>query len=207
MRDLIVLAADNQAKATLSGLLENRRRSLGIREIDYELIVHLKRDPGCFQTSHDLLRSQATRYSRCIVIFDYEGCGRDHRMSPDDVSADVLSRLLSNGWSAGEACVIVIVPELEAWVWSNSPHVAKEIAGLRTINEVSKMLRTAGFLNDEEERPSRPKEAMEFILKQTGKPNSSSVFRTLAEKVSLTNCEDPAFLALSNQLRAWFPAK
>lgn len=205
MKDLVVLVADNQAKAAVGTLLSKRRPALGICDIQFDILVHPKRDPGCFQTSQDLLRSQIGRYHHCMVVFDHEGCGLDHRLSPGEVADDVQMRLSANGWSDWNSCVVVIAPELEAWVWSGSIHVAKIVAGFDTVDQLVTLLRDAGFLPPSGSKPARPKEAMEYALRTAGKPHSASVFGALAESVSLTGCVDPAFSKFGTHLRSWFP--
>ncbi|MFB3133348.1 MAG: hypothetical protein ACE10K_12585, partial [Rhodothermales bacterium] len=53
-------------------------------------------------------------------------------------------------------------------------------------------------------KPQRPKEAVEAVLRATDTPRSSSLYRQLAQKVSLNRCDDPAFLKLKSTLQEWF---
>jgi len=204
MKDLVVLVADNQARAAIDALLTTRRAALGLRDVGFDIVVHSKRDPGCYQTSHDLLRSQVGRYARCLVVFDYEGCGRDHRATPAGVADQLMARLTANGWHDTDACVVVIDPELEAWVWSGSTHVARMVAGVETTEELLQLLEGGGFMAHGATKPARPKEAMEYVLRLANKPHSASVFAELAKVVSLADCKDPAFGKLAAQLQTWF---
>ena len=54
MIDLFCLVADKSMEASISGLL-NRPESLGIRPITREIVVHDRRDPGCFHYAADFL--------------------------------------------------------------------------------------------------------------------------------------------------------
>jgi hypothetical protein len=63
------------------------------------------------------------------------------------------------------------------------------------------------FLAEGATKPERPKEAMKAAMRQVRKSSSSSVFRELAEKVSVHRCTDPAFQKLRDTLREWFPAR
>jgi hypothetical protein len=62
-----------------------------------------------------------------------------------------------------------------------------------------------GYLREGERKPARPKEALEAALRQARLPRSSSLYRQLAERVSLQGHAEPAFLKLRSTLRAWFP--
>ncbi len=64
-----------------------------------------------------------------------------------------------------------------------------------------------GFLTASQTKPDRPKEAMEAILRVNKKARSSSIYRQLAEEVSLDHCRDPSFLKLRELLSAWFALK
>lgn len=52
-------------------------------------------------------------------------------------------------------------------------------------------------------KPTRPKEAMEAVLRHNKKPRSSAVYRGLAEKVSFKRCTDRSFLKLTACLQRW----
>ena len=47
MKDLVCVVADRQIAATLEELLL-RRRALGIRPVEAEILVHPHHDPGCY---------------------------------------------------------------------------------------------------------------------------------------------------------------
>ena len=61
-----------------------------------------------------------------------------------------------------------------------------------------------GFLVNTAEKPNRPKEALEAALRHVKKPRSSALYQALAEKVSLRECVDPAFLRFRAILNKWF---
>lgn len=65
-------------------------------------------------------------------------------------------------------------------------------------------LESLGFWRASTPKPSRPKEAMEAVLRRNRKPRSSSIYRGLAEKVSFQRCTDRAFVKLADCLRRWF---
>jgi hypothetical protein len=70
MIDLVCLVADKNIEATIEGLLARDGRALGIRAIQVEVIVHPRRDPGCFHGATELLRGYRERAAHAVVVLD-----------------------------------------------------------------------------------------------------------------------------------------
>jgi hypothetical protein len=120
--DLVVLVPGKDERQTFEGLLSTRCDSLCIRPPIFEIIVgSIGRDPGCYRRGPSILQQYVRRASHGLIVFDHEGSGQETR-SADEVEAEVRRRLRDAGWN-DRADVIVIRPELEAWVWSDSLHV------------------------------------------------------------------------------------
>ena len=204
IRDVIFLLADRNMEAAVSGLVE-RHQALSIHQISFVIRVHPQKDPGCCLRAHDFLRAFCRRYSYAIVIFDREGCGREE-ISRTEIEREVESRLASSGWPDGRARAIVIDPELEAWVWSDSPRVDHVLGWGDRTPSVREWLDTQEFKILDNGKPERPKEAVEAVLRDVRKARSSAIYRELANQVSLRRCVDPAFNKLTATLRNWFPA-
>ena len=199
MKDLIALVADKNMEFVIKGLLE-RHHSLKIRNISYDIEVHSHRDPGIYNTSHDFLRIFIDMYSHAIVMLDREGCGREKKSL--QIANDIQIKLDNSGWS-NRSKVIVIDPELEVWVWSESSEVGACIGWEDT--ELRNWLKKENYLNPEIQKPYNPKTVFEKALRIKGKPRSSSIYRKLAEKVSLDRCADSAFIDFKSTLKKWFP--
>ncbi|HWE95148.1 MAG TPA: hypothetical protein VG269_14370 [Tepidisphaeraceae bacterium] len=203
-KDLIVLTACKNAQFAVKGIL-SRGASLGIRQIEVEFIVHPQKDPGCVKSAHDLLRAQSKRFDYALVVFDLEGCGV-YDKTPDELAEEVRGALQNSGW-ANRAEVVVISPELEIWVWSDSPEVQNVLGWAGRIPTLRQWLVDMGFLGTlEQQKPSRPKEAVEASLMEAAISRSSALYLELAEKVSLKRCTDPAFVKLKRTLENWFKA-
>lgn len=202
-RDLIVLAADKDMELAIRGIL-TRRQSLSIREVSADVYTHPQRDPGCARRCDDFLRSFCRQYRHALVLFDLEGSGYPGR-SREHLESDVEDRLASSGWH-DRAAAVVLEPELEAWVWSDSPHVPKVLGWSSAEMELHSWLRSKGLLGIEEVKPVRPKEAMEAVLVQSRKRRSSSLYSELAQRVSVHRCSDRAFLKFISRLQQWFPS-
>jgi len=200
MKDLIILVADKNTESAIQGLLL-RPKALGIRSnLKWDIFVHPQRDPGCLRNAHNFLKPFCKEYSYALIIFDREGCGKEN-LSVKDLEEKVQKNLKSSGWDA-RAEVIVIDPELEVWVFSNSPHVVDLIAeGDKEAyhNILSKEERTSTG------KPCKPKQVMENILREKNIPRSSAIYKQLAKKVSLSKCCDPSFNQLCKILKTWFP--
>lgn len=202
-KDLVVLAADKSIEMAIRGIL-TRQESLGIREVDTLFLVHPAHDPGCVRTPEVLLRPYIGSFQRALVVLDHEGSGYE-AMPRTEVEQQTEKLLKRNGWD-DRVAVIVIAPELENWVWSDSPQVLKGLGWPSTSQDLRRWLNSKGFWPPDCEKPKRPKEAMESVLKELQRAWSSAIHGQLAENVSLQRCSDPAFQKLRATLRNWFPS-
>ena len=202
-KDLIVLAADKDMEQALKGLL-GRPEALGIRPIEADIRVSEQHDPACAQRGVNFLSFFSEQYQHGLLMFDHEGSGREH-IPPQKLQEDLNQEFTRRSDWGERARAIVLVPELEAWVWSDSPHVA-EVAGWKNQNpKLRRWLFEEGWLSEGEVKPERPKDAFEAALRTAKKPRSSSLYLQLAQRVSLAGCEDSAFLEFKEILRSWFP--
>lgn len=200
MKDLICLVADASIKATIQSLLLDRKIALDIREsLQFECYAHSDRDPGCALRAHEFLRNYTNEFSAAIVVLDYEGSGWSG--DAESLRSFIVNNLLANGWTKAQA--IVIQPELEAWVWSQSNQVSS-ILGWEELQDMKSWLGEKGFQFHENGKPFYPKEAMQTILKKTKTAKSSSLYSDLASRVSFTNCTDTSFNLLKTTLQQWF---
>lgn len=62
-----------------------------------------------------------------------------------------------------------------------------------------------GWLREGQVKPDRPKEAFLAALREARKQRSPSLYRQLAEEVSLRRCQDAAFGEFKDIMRGWFP--
>jgi hypothetical protein len=200
-RDLVVLVADKNLEAVVSGLL-GRPRSFAIKPIEYDLFVHPRRDPGCLNEASEFLRSFSEAYRHALVLFDHQGCGREET-PPDEIADLVREQIELAGW-AGRAEVVVLAPELEVWVWTDSPHVPHCLGWADHAPPLRQWLADRGSWPRDEAKPREPKAALEAALREVRKPRSSAIYGDLARSVSLRGHNEPAFLRLSEALKKWF---
>ena len=74
----------------------------------------------------EFLRSFSRRYRYALVMFDREGCGKEDR-SRDELESDMELKLQNSG-SPDRSAVVVIDPELEVWLWTDSSQL-DQVAG------------------------------------------------------------------------------
>lgn len=201
-RDVVFLVADGSMEQMLRGFFgrPNFHRSLGCGRFTVDpgqdLIVASRRDSEVFGQAHELLRPYLTSHARAIAMLDNAWDG-----SPGtDAIKEQVTKRLAESWD--ESAVIVIDPELEAWVWQDNPNVP---TALGAPADSRRLLDAAGHWPNGQPKPQDPKETLEYLRARHGADRSKAVFRRVAERVSVRGCIDPAFLHLRDTLRDWFP--
>ena len=202
-KDLIVLVADRHQEHTVSTLLTRRPQSLGIQRmsIDLDILRHPEHDPGVFHKAGDFLSVFARQYQHALVLIDAEWGGSP--LSAEEIEERIQDDLNRNGWE-GRSAVVVIDPELEIWVWSTSPHVPRLFGtDWETIKDLG---HRTNYWQEGENKPCRPKELLEEVLRHTKKRRSAALYQQLAQKVGLRTCRDDSFRRFREILQGWFPA-
>ncbi|MGQ9632147.1 MAG: methylation-associated defense system protein MAD4 [bacterium] len=201
MKDLVVLAPDKNAKFGIDGLL-SRYESLNIRQISYDIFVHPLHDPGVYRDAANFLRPLSSHYSYALVFLDHEGSGQEIT-PPDEIARRMKTDIERNGWP-NRIEVIVFHPELEIWVWTESPHTAKAL-GWGDYSELKNWLIGQKIWQENASKPKRPKEAVEVSLRMKRIPRSSSIYKEISQNVSLDRCQDRSFRNFRDILQKWFP--
>ena len=197
-----MLVADQDMAETLKAVLD-RPKSLGIRPIQHDVVRHLRRDAGCCRDASRRLRPYPDRYRKAIVIFDKDGCGREDD-SRTHIQRDVEQDLASNGWDGDRAKAVVIEPELEAWVWTGSPHAARVLGWQRGYDDLKGWLVARELWLEGNAKPTDPKAAMKAVLRETNGAHSAALFGDLAKRTTWRGCQCPAFAELKSVLKRWF---
>jgi hypothetical protein len=200
MKDLILLVADKNMQYALKGGLE-RSKGLNIRSITFDFLIHPQHDPGVRTTGVEMLRHVHSQYNHALLILDFEGSGSK---TSDALELEgELDQSLEPLWHA-RAKAIVIAPELDIWMWG-SDNAIEPLSGKPDGKGIRLWLKDQKFQFNEDNKPLRPKEALESLLKKQRIPRSSSLYSRIASKISFDRCTDPAFARLKKQLQAWFP--
>ncbi|HSG72612.1 MAG TPA: hypothetical protein VLA12_19525 [Planctomycetaceae bacterium] len=203
--DLVVLVADGDIEQTIRGLL-SRPQDLNINEINFEIYKHPNHDGGCRTDGHNLLRPFHSKARFALNIFDHDGSGRE-KSPVTEVEEEARSLLAKNGWGV-RAETIVIEPEIEQWIWSDSPVVLRIMGWERLTPTLRQWLTEHGYYSSAEQtKPQQPKEAFRAALRESNKKPSASLFRQMAERVQFDSCSDRSFNKLKNTLQNWFSEK
>ena len=199
-KDLIVLAADADMGYAVQALL-SRRKSLGIARIEFDVIRHNEKDPGCRTQAANYLRPHLGRYARSLVIFDRDGCSSND--SREDIQGQVEGDLQRNGWQ-GRSKAIVSDPELEAWVWGY-PEALPVLRWNESHRDLKQWLGNKNLWSSSAQKPLDPKKALDAVMRRTRLRRSPRIYERIASAANFEHCQDAAFCELRNTLQRWFP--
>lgn len=200
MQDLVVLVADKNMQFALQGALD-RPQAMGVRPFSFEFRSHMGRDGGVRTTGADVLAREAARFSHALMLLDFEGCGQEQD-DPLVIEAQ-LDGKLQRIWDAN-AKAIVISPEVDAWLWGNDA-VLRDALHWPQNGTIRDWLRGKGFEFNADDKPLRPKEALDAMRPVHKQARSSAMYERVTKRISLQNCTDPAFIRVRTQLQTWFP--
>jgi hypothetical protein len=209
-RPCVILVADSNMAATFRGFFKRDRWDLSLGCAPFEintdvgadlLVDEGGNDPGVYTKGHELLRPYQTSHHRALVVLD---CEWDGSLGKAAIVEHITARLVASGWAEDAVKVIAIEPELENWLWQDKPQVA-DVLRYKGDKSLRQHLSDSGWWPAEATKPPRPKEAAEWVLRQTRQPRSSAIYQKLAEKISIKGCTDTAFVELHSALQQWFP--
>jgi hypothetical protein len=213
VNDLLFFVADKNMAAAVAGLLERDQvhRIVGCAPFGFDARHDIKvaegqNDPGLYTRANELLRPLRAEYAHAVVIVDEEWNGSPGAV---EIEKKLRAHLDDAGWTAETSLGLIVCPEADVWLWSDSPHSATAL-GWTSWDVLRPKLEARGFLGPGKGKPERPKEAAEWALRNSaGKkaPRSSEIYRRVSSQVSIQRCEDEALLRLLKALRAWFPAE
>ena len=207
MRDCFFIVADANMEHTLGGLLSRERFELTLEchRFAFDPRLDLLRavgdnDPGLLRRIDSYVRPARTSHSHLVVVIDADWSGSPGAAT---IRSQIIDACQRSGWAEHDVAAAVIDPELETWIWQDSPIVEKALgyAGRSLRQELA----SSGAWPLTSAKPARPKETLEAELRRRRIPRSSALYRQVAQQVSVKNCVDPAFTALRAALQRWFP--
>ena len=210
MRDLLVYVADGNMAEAVGGLLERAgaHHVIGCAPFTFDSRIDIKvakgqNDSGMHCRGDELIKPFAGEYRHAVVIMDEEWDGSPGAAA---IEAQLRAHLRAAGWPEERGLALVVSPEADIWLWSDSPHTATAL-GWPSWDTLRPALEGQGYLEAGHQKPARPKEAAEWALRQGPKriPRSSRLYREVAGKVSVRRCADRALEGFLDQLRLWFP--
>ena len=200
MQDLVILTADKNSQFALRGAL-GRPAAMDIRPISFEFRMHPGRDGGARTTCVDVLAREQRRFRHALLVFDLEGSGANDNQTAVDLERELDDRL-AGAWGSN-AKSIVIAPEVDVWLWGTD-NALKEVLRWPLEGSIRSWLQSRSFAFGSDEKPERPKEALEAMIPVHRQPRSSALYEKLTKRISLRRCTDPAFVRLRATLRGWF---
>ena len=210
VRNVFFLVADKNMEAMIKGFFSRTafHRTLGCGPFVFEphqdlLVAHGLNDPGLFTRANELLQPFVRTHAHAVVMLDSDWEGSP---GADAIKKRIDAHLISAGWTGDTSCSVVIHPELESWVWQDSPHVHSVLGCKESYMELQKVLEAQGFWGAGASKPHRPKEAVEWVLRRAKISRSSAMYQQLSAVVTTKRCSDSSFLALTAALQRWFPS-
>jgi hypothetical protein len=207
MGTLYILVADLDIENVVRSLIDRLARKGSISLPDYEIEKHPNSDPGCFAEGASFLMEASVRgrFQHLLIMFDREGCGKEN-WTAEGIADDLKKRLLQSGWEENRVACIVLDPEVENWIWTESTHTAQAMGWGNDLAGLKKWLREdRKFRFQENGKPERPKEAALAATKEK-RVRFNRVHQEIAQNASLERCTDPSFLHFKETLLRWFPA-
>jgi hypothetical protein len=205
-RELLVLTADADALAVMKSVLR-RHQAIRIRPITFHVDRHPLKDSGMFRDGPELARLYKGRYEKLILMWDYHGSGDELRRSPQESEEIVHERLCHVSWKDRSKCII-IVPELEEWLWHNEASIWSHInISDRDLGNWIENFAATKSKSVDQIKSEEPKELFEYIFIEKAKITiSPRDFEKIAERASLNAWqESTSFRTLVEILREWFP--
>ena len=209
MRDCMFYVADMNMVETFKGFLTRQQfhQSLGCGRFAFDPLKDLARaagqtDGGLWRRAGGLCKGYLQTHRHLVVCLD-----RDFGGSPGQaqVRQDVEQQLLAAGWNQGQFAVLVIDPELEQWIWQDSPHVESALK-YASPPSLRQLLMNSGDWPAGQIKPNNPKEVLERLVDQNLRGNrSSTIYSKITSRISVMNCVDGEFLVLRAALQGWFP--
>jgi hypothetical protein len=203
LRDVVFLVADSGIEQMVRGFLGRERFHQSLRcgpfafDPATDVVVATQgRDPDVHKNARERLRAYEAQYAHAVVILDEQWEG-----SPGAAKIrDDIAKQMAPYWE--RFAVVVIEPELEAWVWQDSPHVAQ---AFKCPPDFRAILANSGHWPLTATKPLDPKAALEYLRDRHRARVLNAAFGRLATQISVRRCEDAAFHHLCENLRTWFP--
>jgi len=237
MKPLVIMTADGQCKATLRGFFERKKfyLSLGCGPIELDdetfdpendIVVHPGKDPGVWSDPQKVLFSTGKVYEKALIILDHAWEGAP----PADQLIERIKTLVEKEakLEPHRFEVILIEPELEAWIWQRNQQVVDAFGFKGNEAALWNLFEDKSLLLDQDEeehrfvpanalggqppawpmanpKPENPKGLVEALKSHCRSGPPSEIFSEISSHISVKNCGDEAFQLLRAKLREWFP--
>lgn len=209
MRPLVIHLADSEARMCFETFFtrDHFHDSLQCGPFEFDPKLDIFQDPmitdpdTCWE-AHEHLDSYRATHERALIVLDEQW---DPSPGAEEICEMIEGNMRKSGWERERFEVIVISPELEAWMWQeNNPNVADAFR-YRGDPPLRKRLQEDGLWPDGVPKPSDPKEAVRRARIYGKSVSIPVIFKGICSRVSVKGCKDPAFLKMVAALQRWFP--
>ena len=213
MRDVIFHLADEHMEKGLRAFFsrDDWQYALGCKQFDIDPLsqqdifrVAGHTDGGIWKHAGTNLRLFTDKYRFAVIVLDADF---EPHPGADVLQEDIAKAMVEAGWDLERFAVIVIQPELEAWLWAPNLNVAKAFGhadfDVLRGNLERERLWTAG-----DPKPHDLKRARDHAARLGGKKTGGPIFKGVFSEISKRACDrcvEPGFIALRAALRKWFP--
>ncbi len=213
MRDCVFLVADSHMETVFKTFLglRHRHEKLGTAPFRFDAerdLLLAGNDPAVYRKGHDFLQSYRRTHRYAVLVLDFQF---EHQKKPDEIVAEMTSKMIANGWNAEQIQVVLIQPELEAWLWQDNPNIQEVFFRNLSPTEKPKAPALRQWLCDQRlwpmecVKPPDPKTAMMKAAEEFRAGAPMAVFTEVFRRVSVHGCQDAAFHTLRDALKRWFP--
>lgn len=209
-RDCVYFVADKTMRETFLGFLsrKDRNEQLGCGDFIFDPAEDLffaagQNDCGLNKRADALLSAFLHSHKKVVIVLD---CDWDGSPGQGAIIQNITSQLQESGWAPDDIVVIAIDPELEQWIWQDSPVLATELR-IEAPQGLKAALSERGLWPQDVAKPPSPKELFIQLRRENNVKLSSSVFKRIAANVPVAACQDSEFRRLVSQLQIWFPVE
>ena len=163
-------------------------------------------DGGIWKHAHANLAPFRKQYKRAVIVLDADF---EPHPGAQTLQKDISDGMIESGWEADRFCVVVIQPELEAWLWAPNVNVAKAF-GHPNFEDLQAALSGEGLWSAGSTKPHDLKRARDRATKLGGKKTGGPIFKGVFGGISRRACdlcEEPGFIAMRSALKTWFPVE
>ena len=204
-----MLTADADAEALMRAVL-SRHKALQIRPVAFDIKRLPGRDNGMVNEGPEIARVLVNKseHARLLLMWDHHGSGWEKR-NPDQATIRIQERLNGVTWM-GRSSAMVLVPELEEWLWHCPESIAAHL-GVSNLEFAELSERAAIRLAKPLQRCKReyPKELFGIVFhgRKRRQPLPED-FRVLGSSADLTQWRaSETFGRFTQVLQEWFPVK
>jgi len=213
MRDVIFHLADQHMEAGFRAFFsrDDWHFAMGCQKFDIdpdsERDIYRRggyTDGGLWKHAHTNLVPFKDQYRHAVIVLDADF---EPHPGADILHQEISENMLDAGWAEDSFCVVVIDPELEAWLWAPNVNVARAF-GHDDFGKMKAALSAEHLWDEGAPKPNDLKRARDRAARLGGKKTGGPIFRGVFAGISKRACdlcEETGFKRMRAALNTWFP--